>query len=150
MKDVLLQFSKGDRSVETHANQSNMRASLCQFWVFCDLICFMYLEPKAAALHGLGWSGPLGRQATVLFSDLGPARTLKSFQNFHLSEDMKNKRLLNPAEISPNYLLGHQCQRWAPRAAEGRGSSECVGQGAQGWDSSHLTTSFMFLRQQKA
>lgn len=53
MKDVL-QFSKSNRSVETHANQSNMRAGLCQFWVFCDLIYFLYLELKAAALHGLG------------------------------------------------------------------------------------------------
>lgn len=48
----------------------------------------------------------LRSQTIVLFFGLKPANTLKSFQNIHLFEDMKNKNLLNPAELTPSDLLG--------------------------------------------
>lgn len=54
-----------------------------------------------------------------LFFGLNPANTLKPCQNIHLSEEMKNTRLLNP-ELRPSDLLGLPLSRWAPRPEEGR------------------------------
>ena len=60
----------------------------------------------------------LRSQTIVLFFGLNPANTLKSFQNICLSEDMKNKRLLNPVDSVPmSYWVFHR-QRWAPRPEE--------------------------------
>lgn len=54
------------------------------------------------------------------FFGLNPVNTLKSFQNIHLPEDMKNKRMLNPAEISPNDLPGLPLSKAGTRTEEGR------------------------------
>lgn len=111
--------------VQKHTGQSSTHVGLCEFWVFHDFIYCMCLDSMLlfdVACSDLGWANCvwLRSQTTVVFFWFKPSKYSEVISEHSSLWRHEKRRILNPAEISPNDLLGLPLSTVGTRPEEGR------------------------------